>query len=306
MGIHDRDYYRDSYEDSGPVGFRSAVVILLTAIGLTWFAQIIVDVPGSGNHLTEFLSCRPVDLVAGEPIPHVWTLVTAVFAHDRESYLHVLSNAIAIFFFGREVERRVGSRRLTQLFFVAGVLSILAESVVLWLGGKAEATVLGASGSALAFAVYFAALDPRRVIYIWFVPVQAWLLCTIFVAWDFIGALLPSNGVAHVAHLAGAGCGLWFGRRHVDWSRLRLGRWRRRVYVRREDARQPVARPVVRVPERAAQSARAEGSGEPDVAAVSARIDELLAKIHDQGIGSLSPDELSFLQSNSRRYRSSS
>jgi membrane associated rhomboid family serine protease len=153
-------------------------------------------------------------------IEYVWTWVTHVFAHSGITHLAV--NGILIFFFGRIVERYVGSKQFAALFLVAGDDAGLSQvglaylEVFLGLSGPQALTVggLGASGAALAIMGVLTVLRPDLRVYVWFVlPVPIWVITILYAGTSVLG-IIPGyigGNVAHMAHLAGLICGLAYG-----------------------------------------------------------------------------------------------
>jgi membrane associated rhomboid family serine protease len=145
-----------------------------------------------------------------------WTLVTSVFAHGGTG--HLLANGIVLFFFGPTLERLIGTRRFTGLFLGAGVAAGLAQVVVfsylLPLAGFAgsQAGVVGASGAIMGVLGTLTLLAPNITVLLFFVvPAPLWLVTIGYALYDLGGIFVGGGNVAHLAHLAGLGIGLWFG-----------------------------------------------------------------------------------------------
>ncbi len=171
-----------------------------------------------------------------------------------------------------------------------------------------DVPALGASGAVMAVVVVTALFFPTRPVWVWFISVPLWLLATLKLLGDFAGLMRGGDGVAHGSHLGGAVAGLLFwwldlrlfaspGQRESDrpaWpsvgallTRLRMAwRWRWRPALARAE------------PATAAPAPRANVDFE-----TAARVDELLAKISQGGLGSLTPEELEFLKRASGQYR---
>lgn len=126
-----------------------------------------------------------------------WTAVTYMFLHA--SFGHILFNMIALYFFGPQVEQRLGGRHFLWLYFVSGVAGALLSL------RTPNSPIVGASGAVygvmLAFAIYW----PRVRIYIWGVlPIEARWLVGIMTAFSLYGGFAgQGGGVAHFAHLGG-------------------------------------------------------------------------------------------------------
>lgn len=156
-----------------------------------------------------------------------WTLVTSTLAHDPQGIGHIFGNGIGLFFFGMAVERLIGSKRFTLLFFGAGAIAGLAQ-VLLFPGGA-----LGASGGLLGIIGLLVVIAPRLTVYIMgVVPAPMWALGAVYVLLDLFGAFNPSSGVGHVAHLAGFAIGAAYGW-HLRQKGLRVMPRQREPTLRR-------------------------------------------------------------------------
>ncbi len=153
-----------------------------------------------------------------------WTLVTYMFLHG--GLMHIAFNMIALYFFGPQVEARLGARSFVQLYFLSGVSGALLSMFLAF-----NSPIIGASAAVFGVMLAFAWFWPDAQIYIWgILPVSARVLViatTLFSLWSgFNGSRF---GVADFAHLGGyAGAYLYL--------RLLKGRaiagkrsWRKRV-----------------------------------------------------------------------------
>lgn len=148
-----------------------------------------------------------------------WTLLTSAFSHI--STMHLLFNLLALWVFGRDVAERIGGLAFLHLYVMGAVLASLGHVVYQLLSGS-PSPALGASGAAMAIAVVFAALYPRRTLLVQMIlPVPAAVAVAGYIVLDLVGALSPADSnVAHAAHLGGAAYGLGY------WA-LRLRQRRR-------------------------------------------------------------------------------
>ena len=205
----------------------------------------------------------------------VWQLGTYSFLHS-ESIFHLLWNLLYLYFFGTMLEGLVGSRRFLSTYaggVVVGAVGSLAWKLALGI----PYPTIGASAGCLAVLTAAAVLRPRAPVILIFVPVQLAWLAVGLVAIDFLAALRQFAGegslyVDHVAHLAGAAFGFVAARRGWIW-----------------------VDPTEVVAERMEQ--RKEVTAQRD----AERLDDLLRRIHEDGIGSLSERERAFLKKMSKR-----
>jgi len=296
MGLYDREYYRDK-----PGGFRglmsSMVMILITINILIWIIQVVLY--RSSFHPADSLGCTPSD-VFGKM--YIWQIVTANFLHAPERIWHILGNMIFLFFFGRELEAIYGKRDFLIFYLFAGSVAILSEAAISYYLLERDPTIIGASGAVMGTVVLFTLFYPTRKIYLGLmIPIDAWLLCIIFVLLDISGALGGSTGVAHWAHISGGICGLLYRFLDLRWETMQ-SRFRGLLGSSRSRRRRPRLYTPPPEPDPPVVSESPPERKERDP--ISERIDEILDKISKRGKESLTEEELDFLKRNSSRYSS--
>jgi len=247
---------------TGRLIFLNVAVFLLT----TWnpmFAVPLVLVPA-------FIPYRP------------WTLLTYMFVHA--GFGHIFFNMLALYFFGPQVEIRVGRRAFLGLYLVSGLAGALLSLVTPY------AHIVGASGAVFGVMLAFARYWPRATILIWGVlPVEARVLVGITTVLALWGGLTGAQGgIAHFAHLGG-----FFGGY---------------LYLRVMEARSPAARFKARVapaPPARASDADLQRWRRIDAATLHPvnreEFERVMAKIGVSGAGSLTPGEREFLDRFSAR-----
>ena len=173
------------------------------------------------QQLIYFMAMIPALVMRG----WVWTFVTYMFVHGGIS--HILFNMFALFVFGIQVERYMGSREFLLFYFVTGALAGVFSFVVYFLTGSHLVVLMGASGAIFAVELAYAVFFPDSIIYLWgILPLRAPVMVLGFTALELISSIFRQNsGVAHLTHLAGFGfawlyIAVRFG---IDpWKRLRL------------------------------------------------------------------------------------
>lgn len=152
-------------------------------------------------------------------LSHPWGILTSIFLHS--SLMHLFFNMLALFFFGPLLERRIGSGRFLGLYFGTGIIAGLAQ--ILAFPGSA---VLGASGAIFGVLGTLTVLTPDLVVYLYFVPLKMVYVTILFAVLDLFPVLTgTSDGVAHIAHLAGLAIGLAAGFWYREKSKIRSVRW---------------------------------------------------------------------------------
>jgi membrane associated rhomboid family serine protease len=206
-----------------------------------------------------------------------WTLVTYMFLH--QGWMHVFFNMLSLYFFGPRVEAQLSGGKFAALYFSSGI----AGGLLSWVFTPGVA-IVGASGGVLGVMCAYAWFWPRDQILLWFVPLEAWLAVLVMGALDLFGV---GAGVAHFAHLGGAGSALLFlslfGRsappknrfeaklKTPRVSRSDIARWSK---IRREELH----------------------------AVNREELDRIMEKIETQGVGTVTPQERVFLDTFSERY----
>ena len=202
-----------------------------------------------------------------------WTIITYMFLHG--GLWHLAFNMIGLFFFGPRVESRLGSQRFAILYFLSGITGAIVSFFF-----SPYAPIIGASAGVFGVMMGFAHFWPNEPILIWgIIPVPARLLVigtTVLALWSGLGGV--RSGIAHFAHLGGyAGAYLYL--KWLERSRT--------SFKRKAMAASP------------ATDQRVVGWKKIDMTKVhefnSDEVNRILDKISSQGIGSLTPQERTFL-----------
>jgi len=249
------------------------------------FVVLSLTQPAVAGGIADWFSVNP-NIWADFKAPALWQFVTYGFLHNPGSIWHLFWNMLQLYFFGTLLESILGSRRFAHVYFGAlatgGVMHLAAELI----GGRGPAPlgglggyspVIGASGAVMGVIVACAVLRPHTKVLLIFIPISLWVLAAALVTIDFISEVQSwktgeHSYVAHWAHLGGAlfgGLVAWRGWIWIDWGeRFAKKREAKQVETQRNDAQ---------------------------------RLDELLAKVHREGIQALSKAERDFLNRMSSR-----
>jgi membrane associated rhomboid family serine protease len=140
----------------------------------------------------------------GAPSFHVWQLLTYGFLHGGVA--HLFFNMFALYMFGGDVERLLGSRRFLVYYLVCVVGAALTQLVVMGGIQRPPAATLGASGGVFGLLLAFGMAYPQRRIMLLFppIPMPAWVFVTLYGLLElYLGVTGTAQGVAHFAHLGG-------------------------------------------------------------------------------------------------------
>lgn len=168
-------------------------VLILILVIVSFFLQLAI--PG----FTETFMLVPA-LIPERP----WTLVTHMFLHSGPT--HILFNMLTLYFFGPELERRIGGRDFLFVYFLSGILAGAGWALT----SAPYAAALGASGALMGIFACLAVLAPDMRIYVYFVPMKITYALILFAALDFL-LIGQNDAIAHTAHLSGVVAGLALG-----------------------------------------------------------------------------------------------
>jgi membrane associated rhomboid family serine protease len=136
-------------------------------------------------------------------------LVGALFIHV--GVIHLLGNMVFLFCFGNAANAKLGHVLYVSAYLLLGVLSALA-----WLAIGNGRFAVGASGAIMGivgiYLVYFPRNDVRVLYCFWFFYIvragvfslSSYWLILLYMAFDVWGLATQNEGVAYVAHVAGA------------------------------------------------------------------------------------------------------
>jgi membrane associated rhomboid family serine protease len=151
--------------------------------------------------LVPFLAMIPALVQEG----WVWTFITYMFFHD--GFSHIFFNMFALFIFGTQVERQMGSREFLLFYLLTGALAGVFSFVFYVLSGDGKIALMGASGAVFAVQLAYAVFFPDSIIYIWgILPLRAPVMVLGFTALEVFFMISGRGGnVARFTHLAGFG-----------------------------------------------------------------------------------------------------
>jgi hypothetical protein len=177
--------------------------------------------------------------------------------------------------------------RLYLTALIVGSVSWSATELAL---GRTNSSLIGASGAVMAVTILFAMNFPRRtILFMMFIPMPAWLLGVILMAYNVLGVQSDTIGdkqIAYSVHLAGAAYALVFFRTH--WA---LGLWPTAGWM-----------PKIRWPRRRKPLLRVHDP-ENQHQLLDEQADAVLDKLHREGLANLTARERRILEEYSRRMQ---
>ncbi len=210
MAYSTRSYARGYLSSHGLPPAIKWLLIINTAI---FFLQFFVG-RFSESTFFNYLALRPVDVVTHFM---VWQLVTYMFLHG--GIFHILFNMLALWMFGVELERMLGTRRFLNFYFFCGIGAGVCVVLGAYFFGNPTVATIGASGAIYGILMANAMLWPDRIILFSFLfPIKMKYFVMIIGAIAFLGAFNTNSAVSDVAHLSGLGFGYLY---------LKMRRWQR-------------------------------------------------------------------------------
>lgn len=307
MGIADRGYYQDEpggYGGRGGGGFRMPGLSALSVT--TWLIVVNVVIHVLANTaLPQMYQWGHFSTFQGFQRLEVWRLVTFQFLHDPNSILHLAFNMFGLWVFGGIVEQTLGRRKYLAFYLVCGIFGGLLYLLLNLLGGifnirlpgvlfaDPKTPLIGASAGVFGVIMACAYIAPTMVVQLIFPPISMKMrtLAYIYVGIAAVNLLLGGrNAGGDAAHIGGALAGAYF----IRNSHLLLD-----FFDVWKDSRKQKRPGGGRSPAGGGGASKAERRR----ASEEAEIDAILAKIQEQGIGSLNAREKKLLAKDTERRR---
>jgi membrane associated rhomboid family serine protease len=253
--------------------------LLIANIGL-YLVSLVLILANQALYLRvlNHLALSPSQWRESFPFVPAWQLLSYGLLHNVPDPMHVLGNMLMLYFFGTMLEELLGPRP----FLLTYALAQLAGAVLFLIAGIAlgqDTPAYGASGAVYGVMIAVATLRPRQTVFLLFIPITLRVMALFIVGITLIHALvtvikpeLGNDGTAHLVHLGG-----------IAWGFVAA-----KTGLARAD-------PVQKI-ERRRAVAEVERAAADDQ-----RMDELLGKIHREGMAALSRDEKEFLKRVSSR-----
>jgi membrane associated rhomboid family serine protease len=274
MGLYDREYSQERYESSynygppmqmGLPGMSPAVKWLLI-INVAVFLVVIIIRP-LRDLIYNWFQIDPTTLLRKLQL---WRLVTYQFLHDPNSITHIAFNMIGLYFLGPTLERYWGSRKFLIFYLSCGAAGGVLYLLLVSVGFLQAVPMVGASGSILGILAACAILFPhiRLLIFPLFFPISIRTAAIIFGAIYFFYVITrAANAGGDAAHLAGMATGA--------------------VYVLSQSWQKRVKFKIQTIMHQGKMAKQRK---------LQAELDRILAKVHERGIGCLTPKEKRILR----------
>ena len=242
-----------------------------------------------------------------------WTVGTYMFVHAWLA--HLAFNMFTLWMFGPRLEQEWGTATFVKFYLWSGLGGAIAHLVF-----AQHSAVIGASGAISGVLVAYALRWPDEEVYLFgVIPMKSRWLVAAMLAMNIIFALSPSSRIDWTAHIGGMAFGWVFLKLYSVGGINRVRGWVSAVPDDSEDmpravprGRSPMrdrSRDVDEVVARSNAVVLREGKPLQHVPKVetpkeyAARVNRVLDKISQQGMGSLTRDEHRLLEEMSRKLR---
>lgn len=176
----------------------------LTILILVLISFVIQNIIGKYTYFSYFA------FEASDIFTRPWILITHMFLHADG--IHLLFNMMFLFFFGPELERRIGGKKFLAVYFISGLLAALGYSFwTLFILGT-NGSAVGASGALFGIFACLAILAPDIVVYVYFIPMKITYALIFFALLDLLFIGSSGDLIARSAHLSGVVAGLMIGK----------------------------------------------------------------------------------------------
>jgi membrane associated rhomboid family serine protease len=242
-----------------------------------------------------------------------WTVGTYMFVHAWLA--HLAFNMFTLWMFGPRLEQEWGTRSFVQFYLWCGLGGALAHLAL-----AQHSAVIGASGAISGVLVAYALRWPDEEVYLFgVIPMKSRWLVAALLAMNVIFALSPSSRIDWTAHVGGMAFGWIFLKVYAVGGLNRVRGWVSSVPDESEEMPRAVPRnrgpmrdragSVDEVVERSNAIVLRESKPlqhmpkQETPKEYAARVNRVLDKISQHGIGSLTRDERRILEEMSRKLR---
>jgi len=242
-----------------------------------------------------------------------WTVGTYMFVHAWLA--HLAFNMFTLWMFGPRLEQEWGTRSFVQFYLWCGLGGAMAHLVL-----AQHSAVIGASGAISGVLVAYALRWPDEEVYLFgVIPMKSRWLVAAMLAMNIIFALSPSSRIDWTAHVGGMAFGWIFLKLYSVGGINRVRGWVSSIPDESEDMPRAVPRNRAPMRDRAGSVDEVVARSNAIVLHESkslqhvpkqetpkeyaARVNRVLDKISQHGIGSLTKEERRLLEDMSRKLR---
>ncbi len=175
---------------------------LVTLVAIFILFGIAIRSSEGAVDLWRALALNPAEVFAG---PKPWQLVTYALLHDMSDPMHLVFNGLVIYYFGRQLEDRWGTRKIALFCFA----TVVGGGLLIWLVyvlGLGGATVVGASGAGTGLVIAWGLTFREQEMYLLVFRMRGITLVWITIGMEVLNAVSLS-GTSAAAHFGGMATG---------------------------------------------------------------------------------------------------
>lgn len=197
------------YDQLSPVPPLTKITkILIVTCVVTYFVDFVLshlNFTVSGLALNEILGLVPARV---KNDLWLWQFVTYIFMHGHP--LHILLNMLILWYFGSEIEMRIGQWAFLKYFFICGIGAGVFNFLVSGLftdPARLTHPIIGASGAIFGILAAYGIFYGNRYFLVFFIfPMKAKYFTLVMIGIELIMGVenTAQDNVAHFAHIGGA------------------------------------------------------------------------------------------------------
>ncbi len=150
------------------------------------------------ENILMLLANSPQNMFTGK----FYSLITSGFLHAN--VYHLFGNLLFIFIFGRVLERKIGAKKTTLIYFGAMIISAVFSNIINYFILGISIPGIGASGALMGLVATAMLLDPLYMTFAYILPLPIMVVGWLAIYSDIIGILNPmQSNIGHFAHLGG-------------------------------------------------------------------------------------------------------
>ena len=209
----------------------------------------------------------------------IWQIFTYMFLHL--GLWHLILNMLMLWFFGPTIEAAWGRKQFLIYYFFTGIGAALCSFFV---SIGSYIPVIGASGAIFGILVAYAVMFPESIILLFLIfPMKMKHAILVLGAINLLGAISsPGSGIAYFAHLGGGIFGYLYLKN--EWLKMKFLRFSFSI----DGLKNKYSQHNIR-------------GKEIEKKNLNEQVDQILDKVSQEGIGSLSPKERAILERKSRQ-----
>jgi len=196
------------YDQLSPVPPLTKVTrVLIIICVVSYFTDFILSNLGfqpGGLAINEILGLVPAYV---QERHWYWQFVTYIFLHGNP--LHILLNMLILWYFGAEIEMKLGEKAFLKYFFLCGIgagLFNFGVNVLFNDPSRLTNPIIGASGAIYGILAAYGIFFGNRYFLVFFLfPMKAKYFCLLMAGMELVMGLESGaqDPVAHFAHIGG-------------------------------------------------------------------------------------------------------